>query len=136
MSCTFLLLGVSGTRAQENSAEDTVREFYQKYTAATIVKNKRMTQAAMKPYFTAAMLRKVVNTRDSDVVLQAQDFELSWAENIVIVGDDDNEGAETQYFFVTLKGVQMSQKLRITAKWDENPNTGGWKISAIEMAGD
>ena len=133
LSCVLVLACSSIIRAQESDAETTIRDFYKQYITA-LVKNKKMTKAAMTPFLTTALLNKVVNTRDSDVVIQGQDYDATWAQNIAVTGDDANEGKETQYFFVSLKGADMSQRLAVTAKWDEDANTGGWKISAIKIA--
>lgn len=131
VNCATLLNRIKGHgdahAAPGRDAKTTVTEFYQKYTGA-LVKHKRMTEAMLSPYLTPKLLKEITSTRDADVVTQAQDFELAWAENID-VQYSGNDGKDTQFYAVTLKGVQMSSKLTVGVKPD--PVTG-WRIASIK----
>ena len=106
--------------------ETLVLEFYKLYLKEFIA-NKKLPPATMKRYLTERMLKEIKDTTDADVVIQAQDYDETWASNVNIKGKEKVSNTKT-IVKVELKGKSFSQELEVTVIAQNNT----WKIDSVK----
>ena len=106
--------------------ETLVLEFYKLYLKEFIA-NKKLPPATMKRYLTERMLKEIKDTTDADVVIQAQDYDETWASNVNIKGKEKVSNTKT-IVKVELKGKSFSQELEVTVIAQGKT----WKIDSVK----
>lgn len=106
--------------------ETVVLEFYKLYLK-NFIANKKLPPATMKRYLTERMLKEVKDTTDADVIIQAQDYDESWANNVNIKGKEKISNTKA-IVTVELKGESFSQVLEVTVVAQNKT----WKIDSAK----
>lgn len=106
--------------------EAVVLEFYKLYLK-NFIANKKLPPATMKRYLTERMLKEIKDTTDADVVIQAQDYDETWANNVNIKGKEKISNTKV-IVTVELKGESFSQELEVTTLAQNKT----WKIDSAK----
>ncbi len=109
-----------------SAPEPVVLEFYKLYLKA-LVANKNLSPDVMKRYLTTRMLSEIKDTTDADVVTQGQDYDETWANNVIIKGKEKLSDTKA-VLTVELKGKEFSKTLKVTVAAQGNT----WKIDAVK----